>query len=151
MLNRLTRQVAKAAAAAVMITGLSFVAVGAPAPTNRAPTVYKSVDIDGVKLFYREAGPASAPTILLLHGLPSSSREFDALLPLLADRYHLVAPDYPGFGHSDSPPPEKFKYTFENISNVIDKFTQTLGLKKICALRQRLWRTNRLSPGACSP
>jgi pimeloyl-ACP methyl ester carboxylesterase len=83
-----------------------------------------------VKIFYREAGPASAPTILLLHGFPSSSREFDTLFPLLADRYHLVAPDYPGFGHSDAPPPDKFRYTFENIAEVIDKFTQTLGLKK---------------------
>lgn len=83
-----------------------------------------------MKIFYREAGPASAPTILLLHGFPSSSREFDTLFPLLADRYHLVAPDYPGFGHSDAPPPDKFRYTFENIAEVIDKFTQTLGLKK---------------------
>ena len=130
MLNQLTRQVANAAAAFMVTVGLGVVAAAAPAPVTHATTVHKYVDIEGVKLFYREAGPLSAPTILLLHGLPSSSREFDTLLPLLADRYHLVAPDYPGFGHSDSPPPDKFSYTFENITNVIDKFTQTLGLKK---------------------
>lgn len=130
MLNQLARQVAKTAAVSIVIAGLGLGAVAAPVPTPQATTVYKSVDVDGVKIFYREAGPASAPTVLLLHGLPSSSREFDTLLPLLADRYHLVAPDYPGFGHSDSPPPDKFRYTFENITNVVDKFSQALGLKK---------------------
>ncbi len=130
MLNQLTRPVARAAAACIAIAGFSLVAAAAPAPITHPTAVHKYVDIDGVKIFYREAGPTSAPTVLLLHGLPSSSREFDALLPLLADRYHLVAPDYPGFGHSDTPTPDKFGYTFENITNVIDKFTQSLGLKK---------------------
>ena len=75
------------------------------------PTVYRTVQVDGLSIFYREAGPKDAPTILLLHGLPSSSRMFQPLLTRLADRYHLVAPDYPGFGHSDWPDPKKFAYT----------------------------------------
>ena len=105
-------------------------AMAATVPVTHATTVYKTANVDGVTIFYREAGPASAPTILLLHGFPSSSRMFDTLIPLLADRYHLIAPDYPGFGHSDAPSADKFSYTFENIANVIDKFTQTLGLIK---------------------
>jgi pimeloyl-ACP methyl ester carboxylesterase len=95
---------------------------------THASTVYKTAEIDGLKIFYREAGPPGAPTVLLLHGFPSSSRMFEPLIPLLADRYHVIAPDYPGFGHSDAPPPDKFTYTFANITAVIDKFTQTLGL-----------------------
>jgi pimeloyl-ACP methyl ester carboxylesterase len=98
-------------------------------PATHATTVYKSVEIDGMKIFYREAGPPNAPTVLLLHGFPSSSLMFEPLMPLLADRYHVVAPDYPGFGHSDAPPPDKFAYTFANITDTIDKLTQTLGLK----------------------
>jgi pimeloyl-ACP methyl ester carboxylesterase len=78
--------------------------------------------------FYREAGPKDAPTILLLHGLPSSSRMFQPLLTRLADNYHLVAPDYPGYGHSDWPDPKQFDYTFDHIASVMDGFTQALGL-----------------------
>lgn len=122
--------VAGVVTALTVLAALGAVAVTAPVPVTHATTVHKSVDVNGVKIFYREAGPASAPTILLLHGFPSSSREFDTLIPLLAGQYHLVAPDYPGFGHSDAPPPDKFSYTFENITNVINKFTETLGLKK---------------------
>jgi pimeloyl-ACP methyl ester carboxylesterase len=127
---RVAWMVARVVIALTVLAGLGAVAVAATVPVTNATTVHKYVDVNGVKIFYREAGPASAPTILLLHGFPSSSREFDTLIPLLADRYHLVAPDYPGFGHSDAPPPEKFSYTFDNITNFIDKFTQTLGLKK---------------------
>jgi pimeloyl-ACP methyl ester carboxylesterase len=90
---------------------------------------YRSVAIDGVNIFYREAGPADAPTLLLLHGYPSSSRMFDTLMPLLADRYHLIAPDYPGFGQSDAPPADEFAYTFDHLGAVIVKFADTLGLK----------------------
>jgi pimeloyl-ACP methyl ester carboxylesterase len=89
---------------------------------------YRSVQVDGLSIFYREAGPKDAPTILLLHGLPSSSRMFQALLTRLADKYHLVAPDYPGFGHSDWPDPKQFAYTFDHIATVMDGFTQALGL-----------------------
>ena len=92
------------------------------------PIVYRTVQVDGISIFYREAGPKDAPTILLLHGLPSSSRMFQPLLTRLADRYHLVAPDYPGYGHSDWPDPKQFDYTFDHIASVMNGFTQALGL-----------------------
>jgi pimeloyl-ACP methyl ester carboxylesterase len=81
-------------------------------------------------MFYREAGPKGAPTILLLHGFPSSSRMFEPLFARLSDRYHLVAPDYPGFGHSDWPDPKQFAYTFDHVASVIDDFTQALSLSR---------------------
>jgi pimeloyl-ACP methyl ester carboxylesterase len=89
---------------------------------------YRTVMVEGISIFYREAGPKSAPTILLLHGLPSSSRMFQPLLKRLADNYHLVAPDYPGFGHSDWPDPKQFSYTFDHIAQLMSGFTHTLGL-----------------------
>jgi len=89
---------------------------------------YRTVMVEGISVFYREAGPKGAPTILLLHGLPSSSRMFQPLLTRLADNYHLVAPDYPGFGHSDWPDPKQFAYTFDHIAQVMNGFTQALGL-----------------------
>ncbi len=89
---------------------------------------YRTVMVEGVSIFYREAGPKGAPIILLLHGLPSSFRMFQPLLTRLADRYHLIAPDYPGFGHSDWPDPQKFAYTFDHISQLMNGFTDTLGL-----------------------
>jgi len=92
------------------------------------PTFYRAIEIDGLSVFYREAGPRNAPTIILLHGLPSSSRMFQPLMTRLADNYHLVAPDYPGYGHSDWPDPKQFDYTFDHIASVIDDFTQALGL-----------------------
>jgi pimeloyl-ACP methyl ester carboxylesterase len=93
-------------------------------------TVYRTIQIDGLYIFYRDAGPKDAPTILLLHGLPSSSRMFEPLFARLSDRYHLVAPDYPGFGHSDWPDPKKFAYTFDHIAEVMTRFTETLGLAR---------------------
>ena len=83
---------------------------------------------DGLSIFYREAGPKDAPTILLLHGFPASSRMYEPLLARLADRYHLIAPDYAGFGHSDWPDPKKFAYTFDPVASVMDDFTQSIGL-----------------------
>jgi len=80
-------------------------AQAATLPSTNAMTTYHRVQVDGVGIFYREAGPDKAPTIVLLHGFPSSSREFDTLIPLLATKYHLIAPDYPGFGLSDAPSP----------------------------------------------
>ena len=91
---------------------------------------YRTAKVDGLTIFYREAGPKNAPPILLLHGLPSSSRMFDPLLARLADKYHLIAPDYPGFGHSDWPDPKQFDYTFDHIARVIDDFSQVLGLSR---------------------
>jgi pimeloyl-ACP methyl ester carboxylesterase len=92
------------------------------------PTVYRTIQVDGLYLFYREAGPKDAPTLLLLHGLPSSSRMFEPLLSRLSDHYHLIAPDYPGFGHSDWPDPKKFAYTFDHLAETMNHFTEVLGL-----------------------
>jgi pimeloyl-ACP methyl ester carboxylesterase len=92
------------------------------------PTFYRTVQVDGLSMFYREAGPKDAPTLLLLHGLPSSSRMFEPLFARLSGRYHLVAPDYPGFGHSDWPDPKKFAYTFDHIAEVITHFTEAVGV-----------------------
>jgi pimeloyl-ACP methyl ester carboxylesterase len=94
------------------------------------PTLYRTTQIDGLSIFYREAGPKEAPTLLLLHGFPSSSRMFAPLLARLADRYHLVAPDYPGFGHSDWPDPKHFAYTFDHCAQIMTHFTQALGLSR---------------------
>src|SRR5215472_3768449 len=91
---------------------------------------YNQVTVGGNKIFYREAGSATAPTILLLHGFPTSSHMFRNLIPALADRYHVVAPDLPGFGFSDAPDRKSFRYTFENLTKVIDGFTQSIGLQR---------------------
>ena len=101
----------------------------AAAPAFAEPMTYNTVTVDGLKIFYREAGPKNAPVILLLHGFPTSSRMYQGLMPFLADRYHLIAPDYPGFGNSDAPPATAFSYTFDHITSVMDHFTQVLGLK----------------------
>src|SRR5207302_7800318 len=89
----------------------------------------KQAAVDGINIFYREAGPETAPTILLLHGFPTSSHMFRNLIPALAERYHVVAPDLPGFGFSDVPTRQQFRYTFENLAKVIGRFTQSIGLK----------------------
>src|SRR5499425_3059434 len=91
-------------------------------------TSYRTVHVAGLAIFYREAGPHDAPTLLVLHGFPSSSRMFEPLFARLADHYHLVAPHYPGFGHSDWPDPTQFDYTFDHIAAVMDNFTQALGV-----------------------
>jgi pimeloyl-ACP methyl ester carboxylesterase len=95
-----------------------------------ADIAYRSADVDGVTVFYREAGPAHAPTLVLLHGFPSSSHQFRELIPLLADRFHLVAPDLPGFGKSDMPARGEFGATFEHFADVTDRWTQVLGLDR---------------------
>src|ERR1700745_3612458 len=94
------------------------------------PTFYRSIQIDGLSIFYREPGKKAAPTILLLHGVPSSSRMFEPLLARLSDSYHLVAPDYPGFGHSDWPVQKKFADTFDHYAQIMNHFTEALGLKR---------------------
>jgi pimeloyl-ACP methyl ester carboxylesterase len=91
---------------------------------------YRTVRVAGVDIFYREAGPVQAPTILLLHGFPTSSHMFRDLIPLLSDRYHLVAPDYPGFGNSSTPGVREFDYTFDHLADVIQEFTDALKLAK---------------------
>ena len=104
--------------------------VQAQQSTMKTQTFYRTKQIGGISIFYREAGPKNAPTLLLLHGLPSSSRMFEPLFARLSDRYHLVAPDYPGFGHSDYPDPKKFAYTFDHIAEIMNQFTEALGLKR---------------------
>jgi pimeloyl-ACP methyl ester carboxylesterase len=91
---------------------------------------YRTADVDGLEVFYREAGAANAPTLLLLHGFPTSSHMFRELIPLLADEFHLVAPDLPAFGRSAMPAPDKFDYTFDHLADVIDRFTEVLGLDR---------------------
>ena len=86
------------------------------------------MDVDGISVFYREAGPKEALTILLLHGFPIASHMFRDLIPQLADRFRLVAPDLTALGQSDMPPRDAFAYTFKNIANVIDRFTEVIGL-----------------------
>ena len=93
-------------------------------------TKYQHATVDGTRIFYREAGPAGAPAVLLLHGFPTSSHMFRNLIPALADRYRLIAPDLPGFGFSDAPDRQGFRYTFEHLARVIDGFTQAIGLQR---------------------
>ena len=91
---------------------------------------YRTAEVDGLKIFYREAGPADAPTLLLLHGFPSAGHMFRDLIPLLAERFHLVAPDLPGFGQSDMPSRDSFKYTFDNLAAAISRFTEVIGQRR---------------------
>jgi pimeloyl-ACP methyl ester carboxylesterase len=93
-------------------------------------TKYRFADVDGVNVFYREAGAADAPALLLLHGFPSASHMFRGLMPLLGDRFRVVAPDLPGFGQSGMPARSKFTYTFDRIAGVMDRFTEVVGLKR---------------------
>jgi len=98
-------------------------------PVQAYPTAHKTTSIDGIEVFYREAGPADAPTIVLLHGFPTSSHMFRELIPALSDRYHLIAPDYPGFGNSAQPDPEDFDYSFDNYAALVEKLLQQLDVK----------------------
>ena len=91
---------------------------------------YHSVNVDGLDVFYRKAGNPAAPALLLLHGFPTSSHMFRDLIPLLSDRFHIVAPDLPGFGHTSLVPRDKFSYTFDNLAKVVDRFTEVIGLDR---------------------
>jgi pimeloyl-ACP methyl ester carboxylesterase len=102
----------------------------------RPQVFYRTVKVDGLSIFYREAGPKDAPAILLLHGLPSSSRMYEPLLSRIADRYRLIAPDYPGFGHSDWPDPTQFAYTFDRLAEIMSHFTDTIGLSRYTLFMQ---------------
>lgn len=110
-------------------SGKTYAAVSSPSQAS-GRVRYKTVKIDGLDIFYREAGSPQNPTVLLLHGFPTSSQMFRNLMPQLSARYHLVAPDYPGYGYSSAPPVDKFEYTFDNLANVVDKFTQALKLER---------------------
>ncbi len=113
-------------ASTALILGLA----GPVSAQQSVEVLHKTVKVDGLDIFYREAGPKDAPTLLLLHGFPTSSQMFRKLIPALADKYHVVAPDYPGYGHSSMPSRDAFAYTFDNLARVIDDFTQKLGLTK---------------------
>lgn len=115
-------------AASLLLGGGSNV-IAAGLNVDATQTQHKTVTVQGLDIFYREAGPRDAPTILLLHGFPTSSQMFRNLIPALADKFHVVAPDYPGFGNSSMPQVEDFDYSFDNLANVIDGFTRKLGLE----------------------
>jgi len=101
-----------------------------PDPSFRGFDIsHKTIDVNGLNIFYREANPKDAFSILLLHGFPTSSHMFRNLIPALSDKFHLVAPDFPGYGNSSMPPVDEFDYTFDHIADIIDAFTQKIGLK----------------------
>jgi pimeloyl-ACP methyl ester carboxylesterase len=92
--------------------------------------LYTTADVDGIEIFYREAGPRDAPVVLLPHGYPSSSFQFRNFMPALADRWRLIAPDYPGFGYSATPDPTRFSYTFDGYADVLDRFSKAMNLRR---------------------
>lgn len=100
-----------------------------PAAATAPQVTYNTITIRNLDIFYREAGPKDAPAVLLLHGFPSSSHMYRNLIPGLADRYHVIAPDYPGFGYSSAPAHDKFEYTFDNLARVMNEFVERLGLR----------------------
>lgn len=97
---------------------------------NPYPVKHLTADVDGIKMFYREAGLENAPVVLLLHGFPSSSRMFGTLIPLLSTRYRVISPDFPGFGQSDAPPPSNFSYTFDSLADYVAKLLLQLGISQ---------------------
>jgi pimeloyl-ACP methyl ester carboxylesterase len=118
-------------AVAMTLTTVIACAVSVTADERQKPTtnvLHRTVKIDNLDIFFREAGAKDAPTVLLLHGFPTSSHMFRNLIPALAEKYHVVAPDYPGFGNSSAPSVDEFDYTFDNLANVVEKFTEKVGL-----------------------
>jgi pimeloyl-ACP methyl ester carboxylesterase len=121
---------------ALLSMGLAVSAALASSQIKGAETLdvsrvtYNTTQVDGLKIFYREAGPKDAPTVVLLHGFPSSSHMFRELIPRLSDKYHVVAPDYPGYGYSDAPSPEQYVYTFDHLADTVDHFLTQRGITK---------------------
>lgn len=107
-----------------------------PVTSSRPGVTYHWAEVEGMRIFYREAGPRGAPTIVLLHGYPSSSRMYEPLLRSLSGRYHLIAPDYPGFGHSDAPLPADYGYSFHHLAETIFGLLSTLGIEQYVLLMQ---------------
>lgn len=122
-------------AACLSLIATALVLAGSPRSTL-AQTHHRTVRIDGLDVHYREAGPVNAPVVLLLHGFPASSFMYRDVMTQLADRFHVVAPDYPGFGYSAAPSPTEFAYTFDGLANVIAKFTDQLGLSRYAIYMQ---------------
>ncbi len=115
---------------------LAAVALAVAGAAHAAPIAYRTVNVDGINIAYREAGQADKPTILLLHGVPSSSRMYDGLMRRLGDDYHLVAPDYPGFGNSDAPDAATYTYTFDRLAQTMQKFTDAVGVNRYVLVMQ---------------
>ncbi len=115
---------------ALVAATLAGSAAASPVPSTTATITYHRAEVDGVGLFYREAGPKDAPTIVLLHGFPSSSQGYSTLIPLLATRYHVVAPDFPSFGESDAPSPAVYTYTFDHLAGTIDALLEQLRITR---------------------
>jgi pimeloyl-ACP methyl ester carboxylesterase len=132
--TRITLSLSLFAAAAFAVCLTRSISAQQPGQSNAdsdaVKVLHKTVKVGNLEIFYREAGPKDAPTILLLHGFPTSSQMFRNLIPVLADQFHVVAPDYPGYGHSSMPSHDKFAYTFDNLAKVIDEFTAKVGLTK---------------------
>ncbi len=126
------RKLLQAATLLVAVSAVSAVSAQTKplAPAESARVTYQVEKVDGLKIFYREAGPKDAPTIVLLHGFPSSSHMFRNLIPALSDKYHVVAPDYPGYGYSDAPSPEQYSYTFDHLADTVDHFLDQKGITK---------------------
>ena len=112
------------------VVSATLVVAQDPTSSDTNTVAYKTEKIDGLDIFYREAGPKDAPTVLLLHGFPTSSHMFRNLIPELADKYHVIAPDYPGYGNSSMPTVNEFDYTFDNVTTVVDKLIQKIGVSK---------------------
>jgi pimeloyl-ACP methyl ester carboxylesterase len=139
MMFRLSRR--RFAAAVITASGAGNAASTFAAPRRHyedvmSPTIYRTTIVNGLRIFYREAGPDDAPVVLALHGFPSSSRMYDQLLSRLSDRFRVIALDYPGFGHSDAPPPAGFAYTFDHLAEITDGFAQALGLRRYTLFMQ---------------
>jgi pimeloyl-ACP methyl ester carboxylesterase len=128
----LTRLTASLSAAGFVASAL----IAAPVHADPTQVRYRTQAIDNIEIFYREAGSPSAPTVLLLHGFPTSSHMFRELIPRLAQRYHVVAPDYPGYGFSSAPTPAAFSYTFHHLADIMSRFTQAIGLERYALYMQ---------------
>lgn len=118
----------KTIAMSIMVIMIGMISLETKAQRN--PTLYNTVEVNGVEIFYREAGSKDSPTILLLHGYPTSSHMFRNLMKDLSDSYHLLAPDYPGYGNSEQPPMDEFDYTFDNMAAIVEGFLEKLDVKK---------------------
>tara|TARA_R110002095_G_scaffold25573_4_gene26190 strand:+ start:1483 stop:2400 length:918 start_codon:yes stop_codon:yes gene_type:complete len=113
-----------------MIIAAALTSAARAEPANPRQVEYRTLKVNGLDIFYREAGPKEAPTVLLLHGFPTSSHMFRNLIPELSDKYHVIAPDFPGFGYSSAPPVTQFEYSFASLADVTEQFTEQLKLKK---------------------